>query len=324
MARVPTKRIIVTVFSPDGARITIGDTDRELQLLIAFQCAMTTKPQRNVGTVTIANLSSSNRNALSKAANTELGLFETAINLAGQVATASTGGTSSRQTEATLLNGQAYCTIDAGEDDQVGRIFEGSIESLVSKQSGPDWVTEIQIADSQSTAGVEIDKTWQPGVQLFDVVRGITREMGLDAGNLTRAQLLSAVGANTKSVFARPFVVKRSADAILTEIFTLTSADWWIDRGAFYVVRRGQPLIDRALLLTNEEGGLRTAPEQLDKSAIAISSDFVRGLRIGREVVIQLDDIQTRYRADQVNHGLNTREGGFATAAILRLIPKAP
>lgn len=318
MAQVPTKRIIVTVFSPDGARVTIGDTDRDVQLSISFGCTMTTKPQRNGGTVTITNLSETSRNALSKATNTDLGLFER-----GDLIGVTSSGVNSKQLEATLVNGQAYCTIDAGEDDVVGRVFEGSVESLVSKQNGPDWVTEIQIADSQSTAGVGIFRSWQAKTQLFTVVRALVREMGLEDGNLTSREVLNAaVGANVKSVFARPYQANGSVDSILTQIFTLTGTDYWIDRGAFYVVRRGQPLDDRVLVLTNEEGGLRTAPEQLDRSAIAISTDFIRGLRIGRKVVIQLGGIQTEYRADQVSHGLDNREGDFASAALLRLIPK--
>lgn len=323
MAKVPTKRIVVRVFSPDGSRVVIGDGTSDLTLSIEFGCSMTTKPQRNAGMLTITNLSSTTRNALSKAANTELGLFEQAIFIADTTVIAGTGAPQTRQSNETLENGHAYCTIDAGEDGDVGRIFEGSVESISSRQNGPDWLTEIAISDGQATAGVEIDERWPAGVQLFDVINQIIKQMGLEPGNFTRAQLLNAIGANVKSVFARPFVIKRSADSILTEIFTLSNAEWWVDRGQFYIVRRAQPLVDRALLLTNEQGGLRSPPEQLDKAAIAIASDFRRGLRIGRKVVIQLDGVRTEYRADQVDHRLHTREGDFGSAALLRLIPKA-
>lgn len=322
MAKVPTKRIVVRVFSPDGSRVVIGDGTAEVQLEVDFTCSMTTRPERNVGGLTIFNLSSSVRNALSKAANTELGLFERSIFLSEVSVVEGTDAPEGRQLDETLLNGHAYCTVDAGEDGDVGRVFEGSVEFIRSRQSGPDWLTDIAIADGQATAGVEIDERWPAGSQLFDIVTQITKRMGLDPGNFTRSQLLAAIGANVKSTFSRPFSIKRSADSILTEIFTLSGAEWWVDRGQFYIVRKGHPLVDKTLILNNEQGGLRARPEQLDKGAVAIASDFRRGLRIGRKVVVELAGVRTEYRADQVNHSLNNYAGDFASFAVLR-IPEA-
>lgn len=320
MPQVPTKRIIVRVFSPDGSRVVIGDQSSDLQLDIEFACRMSTKPQRNTAGIRIINLAESTRNALTKAVNTDLGFFESATTAISTTTAFDTPTT--QQFRATLANGQAYCTVDAGEDQYVGRVFEGSVESLRSRQNGAEWVTELEISDGQATAGKMVDQTWPARSQLYDVVRFITQVMGLEAGNLTRAQFLNAVGANTKSILVRPLTIKRSADRILSEIFKLTGADWWTDRGGFYVVRKGQPLVDNAIVLTQEQGGLRAAPEQLDKSAVAITSDFRRGMRAGRKTVVQLGQVRTEYRAEQVNHVLSTRGGDFGSVAILRLIPK--
>ncbi len=321
MPQVPTKHIVVSVFGPDGTRIVIGGGGGDVQLDIGFSCTMTTKPERNAARLVITNLSSSNRNALSRAVNSELGLFEQAIFLAGVSAIPGAGSSQTRQADDTLENGHAYCTIDAGEDSHVGRVFEGSVEAIHSRQNGAEWLTEILVVDGEATSGVAVDQRWPARTQLYDVVKFITTKMALDAGNFTRTQLSTALGANTPSFISRAFTIKRSANSILTELFTLTNAEWWVDRGLFFVVRRGQPLVDRTLILRNEPGGLRSRPEQLDKSAIAITADFVRALRVGRKVVVDYDGRQTEYRADQVVHGLNNREGDFGTGAILRLIP---
>lgn len=321
MSKVPTKHIVVRVFGPGGTRIVIGAGGGDVQLDIDFSCAMTTKPERNAARLTITNLSSSNRNALSRAVNSELGLFEQSIFLSTVSVVPGTGATQTRQANDTLENGHAYCTIDAGEDGHVGRVFEGSVEAIHSRQDGAEWLTEILVIDGEATSGVAVDQRWPARTQLYDVVKFITTKMALESGNLTRDQLSRALGSGTPTFISRPFSIKRSANSILNELFTLTDAEWWVDRGFFYVVRRGQPLVDRTLVLRNEPGGLRSRPEQLDKSAIAITADFVRALRVGRKVVVDYDGRQTEYRADQVAHGLNNREGDFGTGAILRLIP---
>lgn len=321
MPKVPTKHIVVRVFGPDGTRIVIGAGGGDVQLDIDFSCVMATKPERNVARLVITNLSSSNRNALSRAVNSELGLFEQSIFLSTVSVAPGTGATQTRQAEDTLENGHAYCTIDAGEDGHVGRVFEGSVEAIRSRQDGAEWLTEILVIDGEATSGVAVDQRWPAQTQLYDVVKFITTKMALESGNLTRDQLSRALGSGTPTFISRPFSIKRSANSILTELFTLTNAEWWVDRGLFYVVRRGQPLVDRTLVLRNEPGGLRSRPEQLDASAIAITADFVRALRVGRKVVVDYDGRQTEYRADQVGHGLNNREGDFGSVAILRLIP---
>lgn len=321
MARVPTKHIVVRVFGPDGTRIAIGEGREDVQLDISFECTMTTKPERNAGRVVITNLSSSTREALSTAVNSELGLFEQSIFAASATPIAGSGASETRQAADTLENGHAYCTVDAGEDGHVGRVFEGSVESIRSRQVGAEWLTEILVIDGEATSGVKIDQSWPARTQLYDVVRHVTQRMALDPGNFSREQLQRALRSDTPSFISRPFTIKRSGNSILTELFQLTNAEWWVDRGLFYVVRRGQPLVDRTLVLRQEPGGLRSRPEQLDASAIAITADFVRALRVGREVVIDFESRKTTYRAEQVAHALNNREGDFGSGAILRLIP---
>ncbi len=340
MAQVPTKRLRVTVSSPDGTRIIVNEDDRATQLGVDFGCLMTVNPQRNQGVCVLTNLSEQKRNALQKAidttidyalvglpsilaANTPITESEAAIQAnVGADIPATIAATQTAQKTITLESGKAYVEIDGGEDDEIGRIFEGSVEGIESAPSGPEWTTTLQIADGQAGTAAAIEVSFPRGAQLFSVVRFITQSMGLESGNFNRITLGAAIGANAKAVFERPLVIVNSADTILNQIFQLTGAEWWVDRGKFFVVRKGQPLPDAATRLEVGRGGLRSRPRQLDKGAVAIEADFVRGLRVGRRVEVAVDRDVSIYRTDQVNHVVNNREGGWSTAALLRPIPK--
>lgn len=318
MTKIPEKRIVAEIHTADGDRFKIGDGPNEPQLEISFSCVMTTLPSRNRARLTISNLSEATIHKLGSKIDTTLGLFERSA-----VASRTFPGAANRQLRSTIENGQAYCTVDAGEDDDVGRVFEGSIESLRTDRTSETWITDMMVIDGQATANVDVNLKWPAGTKVFDVVDAIVRSMGLSRGNLTPASFLAAVGANQKGVIARPFVIKQSADVILTEILRLSGAEWWTDRGEFYIVRAGQPLVDAALRLKRQRGELRSRPQPIDSGGVRISSDFRRGLRVGRRVVLESESMRTEYRADMVEHTLHSRGGDFASAATLRLVRRA-
>lgn len=354
MAFVPEKRLSVTVYSPDGSRIVINEDQRSQPLGIDFGCTMTVNPQRNQGSCTITNLSTQARNALQKAVDTSIDYTLVglpAILAANRpdaptefelVSAANTGtdipatiaSTQTPQQTITLESGKAYMTIDGGEDNAVGRIFEGSVEFIRSAPAGADWQTEIQVVDGQAGTAAAIEVGFARGSTMFEIVRYIIQAMGLESGNFTRTQLLNAIGNNAKSKYARPFVITASGDGILSSLLMLTGANWWVDRGKFYVTRFGQPTGDDTVYIEPGRGGLRSTPRQIDRGGIEIETDFNRDMRVGRRVQVSGQGFSTValpnvndpppgvYRAEQVTHVVNNREGEWSTSAILRPIPK--
>jgi hypothetical protein len=324
VTQVPVKRVRVEFRALDGTRLVVGDTSDALQLSVDFQCRMTARGQRNVAGVTILNLSASNRNTLSKMTNTEFGIFEQALldaNLRTVVPAIEGDDSVSIQERVTLENGQAYCLVDAGEDENIGRVFEGSVESVKSRQQGPDWVTTVVLSDGQATANKTFSFAGRKGGRTYDLVARVLEVMGCAHGNFTPEQFAAATSPQLGGLLLRSKAIVSNCDGFLNTVLKLSQAEWWVDRGAFYIVRKGQPLVDRTLVLRSEQGGLRTAPEQLDKGAISIQSDFRRGLRVGRKIVVDYGGEQSAYRADLVGHHLHTREGDFGSFAVLRPIP---
>jgi hypothetical protein len=345
MPRVPEKRLSATIYSPDGERIEINVEPRGRPLEIDFSCKMTTNPQRNQGVLTLRNLSERTRNQLQKSidgtidystvkletllsTNTNPGLqplteWEISAMNTGPDIPPTIASTMTPQQLITLESGKAYCHVDGGEDDEVGRIFEGSVEAVESMAQGPDWLTVLRISDGQAGTHAAIEVPFATGSNMFIVVSYIINSMGLSPGNFSAAQYNEAVGSANKSILGRPFVLVNSGDNILHDIMRLSGAEWWVDRGKFFIVRLGQALVEPPVRLERARGGLRSKPRPMDRGAVMIDSDFRRDMRVGLPTQVRYDDDVSGYRADEVNHVVNNREGPWTTNAILRPIPEA-
>ena len=349
--RIPRRRLTVTYDTARETRIFVNDPTRqdERDLHVQFGCTMSVDPQRNRGTVTMINLSESTRNDLS-------GVIESTLDLRGSFQTPppqrafarfgssafSTGNpladlytpeqiTRARldenpvQKQTTIVMGGGYCEIDAGTDDEFGRIFEGSVSRVRSFKTGSEWKTRIEIADGLTNGlGAVANQTFQPGAQVFDVISHVVRSLGLDLGDLTLAKFQEAVGANYKSVLPRGYVASGNSNQVLSLMLTNTRTEWFIDRGTFYIVRKGQPIdpTQRPVLIEQgAQGGIRSTPVPIDEKGIFVDCDFRSDIRVGRLVQTVSEQLSGVWRCDRVDHQLDNRGQAWRTGALLRKIP---
>lgn len=341
--RIPRRRIFVTYDTARDSRIFINDPTRisTTEIHVSMTCRMSVDPERNRGVVVATNLSELTRDDLS-------GVIESTLDLRGPVSGGTqrvTGSTLADlytpeqiarsglltdpiQRTTTIAMGGGYCEIDVGLNNEVGRVFEGSVSRIRSSKSGPNWRTRFEISDGLTTAtGAVTNQSFNNGAKTFDVVKHVVRSLGLSIGSLTLQQFQNAVGANVVSVLPRGYVAVGNSKVVLDQLLQHSGAEWFVDRGVIYIVRKGQPIDpDQEPVVVEQDvlGGMRNTPTPVDERGILIVSDFRKDIRIGRLIETRSRQLSGVWRADVVDHQVDNRGGNWITRAILRQVPFNP
>lgn len=338
--KTKTKRITVEIFSvvDDTAFKINGDIQNDLQLDVTVNAALSVSPKRNRAQVVIKNLATRTQQAL---AGTIVSTFDYS-NDSTYIYSESGEGSNITEIqgaklfpeglarEETVNTGNAFIAIDAGEDANIGKIFEGSCQdirhSFQGQSSSGDVFTTLNIADGLTTGtGAVHAQEFDPGTELFDVIQFIVRNMGLTPGNLSRETLNKAIGVNVGSNFPRGFTTLGNSDWLLTSLFAFTNAEWFIDRGEFFVVPKGQPVQSSVIPMLDRNSGLQGRPEPLDSGAVIVRFDHRNDIRLGREVRVEsVIQLSGTYRVEQLNYSLNNREGSWLDTALLRMPQTIP
>ncbi len=329
---IPQRRIFVTYDTARETRILINDPERisDIDLQVTMQCRMSVDPQRNRGVVVAVNLAERTRADIS-------GIIESTLDLRG-----ASRGLADLYTPEQLVNialleqtlqkvttieiGGGYCEIDAGTDRKVGRVFEGSVSRIRSTKSGPEWRTRFEIGDGLTTAtGAVANQPFGDGAKVFDVIRHVVKSLGLSIGTLTLQQFQDAVGANVVSVLPRGYIAMGNSNAVLKQLLQFSGAEWFVDRGTIYIVKKGHPIDPAAAPVVIEQdvdGGMRSVPTPIDENGILVESDFRQDVRIGRLVETRARQLSGVWRAEVVDHQIDNRAGAWLTRAILRKLPE--
>lgn len=317
MTRIGQRRV--------GLRLTTAEDEIEInspgssagntQLEVDVAVTMSVSQQANTATVRVMNLSRSTRQSIAGRVHRELDVSAATVEADVDVSAV----LNDPIVKVTTINrGDAYVEIDAGYETGAARIFEGSCQWARHRKEGPTWVTEMQVGDGLLTmaAGVA-HKTFPPRALAIDVVRYLVRVMGLDASVLrTPLQFSDAVGRGV-TTFPDGFTASGQASWMVSNILEPFGAEWFVDRGQFFLVKRGHALPEPAVTV-DFFSGLLHQPEPLESGGVRIRSMFRSDIRIGRLVQVSDVDYDGLYRCDVVSHRMNNRRGEAMTEAILQ------
>lgn len=236
--------------------------------------------------------------------------------------TARTGSAASSSRQAkieTQRRADVHTDIDAGYDDRVGRLFEGSCQFARSQQSRTEWITDLHVGDGMALQlGAVVAREFAPNTLVFTVVKHLVESMGLALGNLTQANLRAAMG-HPQNRFIAGYSAIGSAKWSLDWIIRLTGAEWFIDEGTFYVTRKTLPL-DEPETLLNQENGLVGRPQGIEGGGVVARTLVRNDIRIARQVRLESEEISGVFRADAIRHRGNNRRGTFETSITLQTI----
>lgn len=313
--KIGQRRISVRLTTAGGDILTINDRHVNPQLEVDVSVNMSVSPDANSGHVRIANLSRQSRQSIA-------GRIQREIDISSAIVESNVDYSDIIENpivKKTVINrGDCYVEIDAGHDESVGRLFEGSSQWARHYKDGATWYTELQVGDALSTmmSGVA-SKTFPPGSLFIDVLRYAVRTMALDDSALTTLGLIEAIGQGN-TTFPYGFTAFGDAKWIVTNMLEPFGAEWFVDRGQFFVVRRGHALAEPAVFV-DFASGLMNTPEPIENGGIRIRSMFRSDIRIGRLVSVTGVDYDGLYRADMVMHRINNRYGEAYTEAMLAL-----
>jgi len=156
-------------------------------------------------------------------------------------------------------------------------------------------------------------RSFPPGATVYEVVQHLVRVMSLGRGNLSEASLIAAIGAQNSTL---PFGWSSFGDAkwAMTQ-FLGEMAEWFVDRGEFYVVAKGAALPDVPVIVSVDTGMIYS-PEPVEGGKLRVLSIMRPDIRIGRKVRVVGPYYEGVYRAEVVTHSGNNR-GGMATTDVL-------
>lgn len=333
MARpVPTKRIRIALYTPGddagGAKTILINANRhaKFEAEVSLDVTLSVSPELNTGQLVITNLPIAARNELTGVIHGLEDYTNSTVVLGGpgDSVDALTQGViigsevfpdGKARTE-TIRNGHAYIEIDAGLDSDIGRIFEGSSSSAFSNKQGPDWFTTIDVADGLSTVvGNQARDRFPPGSTMYSVLRNLVLTMGLGLGNLTQGTVAEVFEANSGSTFPNGFRTRGDAKQIMNRLVRTSGGEWFVDRGLFYLVKKGEALPGPPLELS---AGIINRPIPQEGGGVLVSHRFHRDIRPGRRVTIRARNSSGTYRVEYVRHILNNRFGLWRSIMSLR------
>lgn len=314
--KIPRRRTTVRLFTEADETLVINDQGVEPQLTVEFSCSLSITPDANSADLRIWNLSPRSRQSIAGIVQRNIDISTAEIDVAADFTNLLQGDSIVKQT--TIRRGDCYVEIDSGVDDRIARVFEGSSEWARHTKVGPDWITQLSVGDGLSTMmqGVA-SRTFPPKSLMIDVVRHIVKTMALGQGNLDETSLFAAIGPGRTS-FPMGYTVFGESKWLLNQLLHPFGAEWFVDRGEFYVVKRGHALPDEPATTSYSEG-LIARPEPVEGGKLRIRSLMRPDIRLGRLVTIKGVDYSGTYRVETVMHAANNRHGSAVTEALVAL-----
>lgn len=316
------------IYTKDDGVLQINPSfNRDLEFEVSFSCRMSLTPGRNGGQVTITNLSERDMNSIAGVTSRLVDYTNVSLGPGtdgfiplpgGKILTGADVVPGGIAREETINNGSGYVEVDAGDLGDVGRVFEGSCQDANHEHEGTHWFTQLNVNDGLSTMiGGHVNDRFPAGSSFYSVVRHLVKSMGLDTGNLTEAQLQASFDTNSPSNFPNGFITIGNPQLILRKILTSSGAEWFVDRGTFYIVRKGEALPGRSAEV-DIQTGLSSRPKPLPDGGVGITTRFRKDIRVGRKVALESTQLSGDYRCEVVTHNINNYLGEWTTSAILR------
>lgn len=331
LTKTKQRRVRLRLFTESDTIISINfDPDEQYQLAIGFNATMSTSRQTNRASIQIQGLNRETRALIAGVINGVIDVTNSFVTLPGQDPPVQFGTDlfpSGSAKDETIRNGHAYVELDLGYDpDKLTRAFEGSSHWARHQKAGPVWTTNMDVGDGLSTRlGGMASRTFDPGATTFDVIQYIVKAMGVGPGNLTRDNFLQAVGANIGSELPDGYVVDGDAVPMIDVLLAGGNAEWWVDRGNFYIRAKGEPLEGVPIVIEpGLEGGLRSDPQPIEGGGVLLNSWLRIDARIGRQAHVNTKKLGGLYRLEEVTHRGGNLRGDYQTLMLAKKLETVP
>lgn len=230
-----------------------------------------------------------------------------------------------------------------------GAIFRGDLSAVQSRHLGTDWITTLELGDSEAAmTQAEVAQSFPPGTPAIAVIQACAASLGLLLGptpiptalasyvlergwtayGRARDTIDAILAGCAPDLSALPATIK--AAATLASLVGLLSGPspltrpigWHVDDGLLYLLPRytalpGPPILVSAIA---QPGTVRLIdrPERLDDGAVRLRTLLCPQAAPAWPVVVTSRELQGSYRVDEIEHDGDNRGGDFATTMTVR------
>lgn len=245
-------------------RVVCGDLDVS-DIDLQFHVKKTLKPEPNVCSLTLYNLSEQHRDELGSA---------NAINV----------------------------LIEAGyaSDQKLSQIYLGPLRHATHQVDGPQIVTSIESADKQSELGssrfsLSIGAGTKPSV----VLNRVASRFGIAVGNAASAA--AYLDANGFVLFPAATSFSGSAARAMTELCQSAGLEWSVQDGELQILPLGHSLDARPYVIDSDHG-LRGSPTIDRDGVVALSTSMLYGLRPANRILLQSRFVKGLFRIEEAEY----------------------
>jgi hypothetical protein len=322
LIRVPERRVSLEVVPPTGPGILVNGRPGATQLRVTARIDKAIGGAPGQARITVQNLDQESRDRAQGIIRrpTALDPWATSVGSITQVMLEQALGNGQGQEAAIIAAGGGVVRLSAGFDPSVAVLFTGSSEFADSRETPPNWLTEIIAGDGGPGMSLaQASKDFPTGTPFWQVIDYCRRLIGLGVGTQLPAQAPLAV---TQTQLRAPLSIMGQARKILEQALALLGVDWWIDDGDLYLVGKGEalPVPPHRFSSTLGEVGahlLLARPQPLDASLVGIRAQLAPPVRLGHPVVLATLQLPGTYRIVGLAHDVDNRGGPFTTSLTL-------
>lgn len=142
-----------------------------------------------------------------------------------------------------------HVRLDAGYEDELGRLFVGDLEFGTSTREGASWVTKLTIGDgSAAYKGAKVNRSFKGGTPKREILAEIAGSMGLKMPTsiADAKEIASQVVSGT--------VARGASSKAMTKALAGTGMGWSIQDGELQILRKGEVRADLAHVIRQSSG----------------------------------------------------------------------
>jgi hypothetical protein len=192
-----------------------------------------------------------------------------------------------------------------GEDPPVLFVGDATRAGVVTEADGVDVVTKVEAKDQgDAYQRARLVRSFAAGATVDEVLRAAVRALGIGDGNLADFARGLAL-TNGATSFAEGYAAAGPARDVVDAIVRGAGLRWSIQNGVLAIRQRGQPIQNRATLLSPDTG-LVGAPTADPKGVVTAVCLIQPGLDPGRRVVLESRQFQGGYAIRSVEYSGST------------------
>jgi hypothetical protein len=194
--------------------------------------------------------------------------------------------------------------VTAGYEGQLTQIFYGQAIHVRHERRGADILTTVTNNDSgdKSQKG-RIHQSFGPNTKAGDVLRALTKAMGVKVGNLNDAVRKLNAG-KAASIYGDGFTFDGHAPYYLEELCRSAGLEWSIQDGALQVLDIGKALAAKAIVV--DESNLIDTPTVSSKNVVEFTTFLQGDLLPGRQVQVKHPFAKVTARIEKAQYTLDS------------------